>query len=135
MGVVTWTYYSEIWLGEAHEADFPRLELLAETLIQAATRGADYAALHPAQQEAYQRAVCAQIDYLNLNGAQAAYDGGSTGGWTVGKVSVTGRGGSGDASERAQLSLSPLAVSILSAAGLLYRGVLTLNDWWGWLLC
>lgn len=129
MGVVTWEYYSSAWLGDAPEAAFPRLDLLAEDMVCMLTRGADFERLTVAQQELYRRAVCAQIDALNLNGEQAAYAGESGGGWTVGRVRVDG--GSETGMTRAARAVSPLAEGYLSAAGLLFRGVCA----WGWPPC
>lgn len=136
MGVVTWDYYSTEWLGEAPEAAFPRLDLLAEDAIANITRQAVYADLTPAQQTLYQKAVCAQIDYLNLNGAQTAYAGYGGSGFTVGKVRVDDATGGNSAAQRAQLSISPAAISYLESAGLMHRGVAVpqpINPWgWWW---
>lgn len=136
MGVVTWDYYSTQWLGEAPETDFPRLDLLAEDAIANITRQAVYDNLTPAQQALYQKAVCAQIDYLNLNGAQTAYAGYGGSGFTVGKVHVDDATGGNSAAERAQLSISPAAISYLESAGLMHRGVAVpqpINPWgWWW---
>lgn len=134
MGVVTWDYYSTQWLGEAPEAAFPRLDLLAEDAIANITRQAVYADLTPAQQALYQKAVCAQIDFLNLNGAQTAYSGYNGAGFTVGKVRVDDATGGNSASERAQLSISPAAISYLESAGLMHRGVAVPQpiNLWGW---
>ena len=129
MGVVTWDYYSDSWLGEAPETAFPRLDLLAEDMVRMLTRSADFDRLTAVQQELYRKAVCAQIDALNLNGEQAAYAGESGGGWTVGRVRVDG--GSETGMTRAARAVSPLAESYLIAAGLLYRGVCA----WGWPPC
>lgn len=134
MGVVTWDYYSTQWLGEAPEAAFPRLDLLAEDAIANITRQAVYANLAPAQQTLYQKAVCAQIDFLNLNGEQTAYAGYNGAGFTVGKVRVDDATGGNSASERAQLSISPAAISYLESAGLMHRGVAVPQpiNLWGW---
>ena len=66
MGVVTWEYYSATWLGEAPETAFPRLDRLAEDMIANVTRQADYTRLTADQQTLWQKAVCAQIDYLKM---------------------------------------------------------------------
>ena len=134
MGVVTWEYYSSAWLGEAPEAAFPRLDLLAEDAIANITRQAVYANLTPAQQTLYQKAVCAQIDFLNLNGEQTAYAGYNGAGFTVGKVRVDNAAGENSAAERARLSISPAATSYLASAGLLGRGVAVPQPVspWGW---
>ena len=58
MGVVTWEYYSNTWMGEAPETAFPRLDLLAEDMIANITRQADYSTLTANQQTLWQKAVC-----------------------------------------------------------------------------
>lgn len=136
MGVVTWEYYSVTWMGEAPETAFPRLDLLAEDMIANITRQADYSALTANQQTLWQKAVCAQIDFLNINGAETAIAGYSGAGFTVGKVSVDDATGGNSAKMRAQLSISPAATSYLAAAGLLGRRVEVpqpyglLGGWW-----
>lgn len=134
MGVVTWAYYSTQWMGEAPETDFPRLDLLAEDAIANITRQVNYAALTAAQQTLYQKAICAQIDYLNYFGAQTAYAGYNGAGFTVGKVSINNTDGDNSAKTRAQMSISPAAKSYLEAAGLMGRGVAVPQPrgWIGW---
>ena len=138
MAIVTYDYYANTYIGEPiAQAAFPRYDARAEELIARITRGASYDDLPPAFQEAYKKAICAQIEYYVLQGINVATEGGNSGdSYTIGKISV-GRGGSGESAASASaayLSVADSVRSILEQTGLLNRDVVTIGDegrgWW-----
>lgn len=141
MAMVTYDWYLNTYLGEAvDEAAFPRLEARAEDAVGALTRWQVTADnLHtypPLTQELYKKAVCAQIEYLDLNGPQVMFDGSADVGFTVGKVSVnSGRSAQMNAN-RAANAVSPLVITYLEQTGLLHPRVDTVGFtpvYGGWL--
>lgn len=142
MAIVDAAYYITQYMGqEATECEFPALAARAEDVIGAMTRWrvtADTIATLPAQvQTLYKKAICAQVDFFALNGMESAVGEGNSGrGWTVGKVSVSGKSGS-EVSRAGALSgaVSPLALSYLEQTGLLNPSVpvapdMPLIGWW-----
>lgn len=126
MSMVSYAFYAETYFGTvATEASFPMLSARAEDIIAAATRYAvtdATLARHPAiVQEMYKKAICAQIDYVGLNGYESVVAGEAES-FTVGKVSV--KSGNGAQATRAgSVALSPLAIMYLEQSGLLYSGI------------
>ena len=138
--IVDYTFYYTVYMGtEADEASFPALCARAEDVVGAMTRWAvtadtigDYP---PLVQTLCKKAVCAQIDCFAVNGTETATGGGSDGGWTVGKVSVTGRASAGTEAGRLAAAVSPLAISYLEQTGLMNPQVTTAQEprvegWW-----
>lgn len=133
MAIVTYDYYSTIYLGEPiAETEFPRAEAKAERIIAQISHGRateeNFAALHPFQQKAVKDALCAQVEYYALMGTDISVNGDTAGGgWTVGKVSVTG--GSGNSKKAGAASMvCAAAVSALEQTGLLNPQVPTLGE-------
>ena len=132
MGVVDYTFYTQVYGGtDADQASFPALCARAEDVIGAVTHWVDDAtilklpALH---QKLYKKAVCAQVDFLSINGTDSLNET-AAGGFTVGKVTVQAKGntnGGGKLSE----SISPLAIAYLEQTGLMNPQVPTLEGWW-----
>lgn len=134
MGVVVdFAFYRDVYGGtDADDATFPALCARASDIIGAATHWVidentieTLPALH---QTLYKKSVCAQVDFLFLNGIDSLNEAAS-GGFTVGKVTVQGKGsttGGGRLSE----SISPLAVSYLEQTGLMNPQVPTYEGWW-----
>ena len=132
MGVVTFEFYSNVYGGtDADEASFPALCARASDIIGAVTHWADETAISklPALYQAlYKKAVCAQVDFLAINGTDSVNETASAG-FTVGKVTVHGKAsasGGGKLSE----SISPLAIGYLEQTGLMNPQVPTLEGWW-----
>lgn len=132
MGVVTFEFYSTVYGGtDADEASFPALCARASDIIGAVTHWADETAISklPALYQAlYKKAVCAQVDFLAINGTDSINETASAG-FTVGKVTVNGKAsasGGGKLSE----SISPLAIGYLEQTGLMNPQVPTLEGWW-----
>ena len=133
MAIVSYEYYTNEYLGESvSQADFPRYEKRAESIIRNITRGATdhFERLMPGSQVAVQYAICAQIDYFWEYGLEVSITGNQGGGFTVGKVSVTN--GSG-VKTGASSTVCPLAIEYLEQTGLLGPQVDTFDKpflWW-----
>ena len=142
MAIVDAAYYYTQYMGtEAAECEFPRLEARAEDVIGAMTRwraSADTIASLPAAiQTLVKKAICAQIDFFAINGLDSTVDGANGGrGWTVGKVSVSGRSGS-ELTRKGVMSdyIAPQAIMFLEQTGLMNPNVpvapdMPLVGWW-----
>ena len=131
MGVVDWTFYSTVYKGtEATQTSFPALCARADDVIGAVTHWVDdttILALPALHLTLYKKAVCAQIDFLALNGTDSLNET-ATGGFTVGKVTVQGKGNSGGG--KLSESISPLAIGYLEQTGLMNPQIPTLEGWW-----
>ena len=133
MGVVDFEFYSNVYGGtDADAHTFLALCARASDLIGAVTHWVDETkiltlpALH---QMLYKKAICAQVDYLAINGTDSLNESGSSGGWTVGKVTVhgdSGRSAGGKLSE----SISALAIGYLEQTGLMNPNVMCFEGWW-----
>ena len=131
MGVVDFTFYSTVYGGtDATQATFPALCARASDVVGAVTHWADenkVVTLPAPIPTLYKKAICAQIDFLALNGLDTLNEG-ETGGFTVGKVTIHGKAstGGGKLSE----SISPLAIGYLEQTGLMNPQVPTVEGWW-----
>ena len=132
MGVVDYTFYSTVYGGtDADAQTFPALCARASDIIGAVTHWVDDATilqLPPPHQLLYKKAICAQVDFLSLNGMDSLNET-SSGGFTVGKVTVQGKlsnTGGGKLSE----SISPLAIGYLEQTGLMNPNVPCFEGWW-----
>ena len=126
MAIVDLTFYTTVYMGtEAAECEFNTLEARAEDVINAMTRWQlDTIASLPARiQMLAKKAICAQIDYFAVNGLDSVA-GGTERGFTVGKVSVSGKSGS-DVIRKGAMSehISPLALMCLEQSGLMNPAV------------
>lgn len=131
MGIVDYTFYSTVYMGtDVDQTSFPALCARACDIIGAVTHWVDDAtilklpALHILL---YKKAVCAQIDFLSLNGMDCLNETAS-GGFTVGKVTVHGKtsANGGKLTE----SISPLAIGYLEQTGLINPQVPCFEGWW-----
>lgn len=131
MGVVDYAFYSSVYMGnDVDEASFPALCARASDVIGAMTHWMDEAKITtlPAYiQTLYKKAVCAQIDFLEINGTDSLNET-ADGGFTVGKVTVHGRTNSGGG--KLSESVSPLAISYLEQTGLMNPNVPCIEGWW-----
>lgn len=130
--IVDYAYYSGVYMGsEADEASFPALCARAEDVAGAVTRWQvteDNIDRYPALiQTLYRKAVCAQVDFFAVNGPDSLAIGrGGDAGFTVGKVSVRGRGGDSGAMRD---NVAPMALAFLEQTGLMEPAVPTLGGW------
>ncbi len=69
--------------------------------------------------ENIKKATCSQVEFINANGGLEWFDSGNSGGFSIGKFSMSG---SANSSVNTSQSLSRTALAYLEAAGLLYRG-------------
>jgi hypothetical protein len=126
---VDFTFYASVYMGnEADEASFPALCARASDVIGAMTRWTDASQLSEPIATLYKKAVCAQADYFAVNGLDSvAGDDGR--GFTVGKVSISGKSGS-DIVHKGALSgnVSPLALMYLEQTGLMNPQVFTASE-------
>ena len=139
MGLVTYAYYTQTYMGEpVLETDFPRYDARAEDIVLGLINksAADVLAItSQGVQEAVKKAICCQIEYLfeyGLNVAVAGREAG--GGFTVGKVSVN-NGSSSAAAAGSRSMIAPGVYVYLERTGLLYPGVPTAGmppQVWGW---
>jgi hypothetical protein len=129
MAIVNFEYYSETYLGkEATAEDFPAFDARAEDVIGAMVRWkvtddtiGDLPAL---TQTMYKKAVCAQIDFFAVNGLDVIASSSNGPGFTVGKVSVSGKSGSGLMRSGAMADyIAPMALMYLEQTGLLNPAV------------
>ena len=131
MGVVDFEFYSTVYMGtDADEASFPTLCARASDVIGAVTHWVDeqtIAKLPPLHQTLYKKAVCAQIDFLAINGMDSLNET-ATGGFTVGKVTIHGKQNANGG--KMQENISPLAISYLEQTGLMNPQIPTVEGWW-----
>ena len=122
--VVDYTFYTTVYMGsEADQASFPALCARASDVVGALTRWVDPDTLDGWTLTLYKKAVCAQVDYFALNGLDSVAGGPDTG-FTVGKVSISGKSGSDITRKGVMAShLSPLVQMYLEQTGLMYPGV------------
>ena len=133
MGVVDYTFYSSVYGGtDADAQTFPALCARASDLIGAVTHWkvdeTTIKSLHVMVQLLYKKAICAQIDFLSINGMDSLNET-ETAGWTVGKVTIHGKS-STKAGGKMTESISPLAVMYLEQTGLMNPQVPTVEGWW-----
>ena len=130
MGVVDFTFYSQVYGGQdAEQASFPALCARASDVIGAATHWVDETrimTLPPFIQTLYRKAICAQIDFLVINGTDSLNET-ETGGFTVGKVTVHPKAST--AGGRMAENISPLAISYLEQTGLMNPQIPTVEGW------
>lgn len=131
MGVVDYAFYSSVYMGnDVDEASFPALCARAGDCIGALTHWVDDAkilTLPALIQTLYKKAVCAQIDFLAINGTDSLQETAS-GGFTVGKVTIHGKANS--AGGKMSENISPLAISYLEQTGLMNPKVPCIEGWW-----
>jgi hypothetical protein len=81
------------------------------------------ASLTPFQVTLVKKAICAQVDFFAVNGLEAVA-GGTGQGFTVGKVSISGKSGS-ELSNRGAMAdnISPMVIMYLEQSGLINPSV------------
>ena len=132
MGVVDYEYYTNVYGGtDADQTSFPALCARASDIIGAVTHWVDaetIATLPALHQTLYKKAICAQVDFLSINGIDSVNETASAG-YTVGKVTVHGKASSTTGGAMSE-SISPLAVTYLEQTGLMNPQVPTFHGWW-----
>ena len=132
MGVVDYPFYSQVYGGtDADALTFPALCARASDVVGAMTHWVDDATIRklPALiQNLYRKAVCAQIDFLAINGADSLNEAETTG-FTVGKVTIHGKSGNASGGKLSE-NVSPLAIAYLEQTGLMNPNVPCIEGWW-----
>lgn len=132
MGVVDYTFYNTVYGGtDADQTSFPALCARACDIIGAVTHWVDETVISklPAlHQNLYKKAICAQVDFLSINGIDSINET-ATAGYTVGKVTVHGKASTG-AGGALHESISPMAIAYLEQTGLMNPQVPTIEGWW-----
>lgn len=130
---VEFDFYQNVYMGQdADPATFSALCARAADIIGAMAHwrvtDENIAALPEHVRTLYKKAVCAQIDGLIVNGTDGLAATNDRG-FTVGKVSVSGKSGS-DLVRKGVMSgnIAPLAVMYLEQTGLLNPAVAVLGD-------
>lgn len=133
MGVVDFSFYCNVYRGtDATEQTFSALCARASDVIGAVTHWkvdeTTISNLHVMVQQLYKKAVCAQVDFLSINGMDSLNET-ETAGWTVGKVTIHGKNSTKAGGSMSE-SISPLAIMYLEQTGLMNPQVPTLEGWW-----
>lgn len=139
MGLVSLTYYSDVYLGEpVPDTDFPRLELRSEELVLGliGMSATNVELLDEETATAVRKAICCEIEYLFEYGVGVAvYGKEAGGGFTVGKVSVN-NGSSANGMSGAKSMIAPGVYVYLERTGLLNPAIGTAPEPWpatrGW---
>lgn len=116
-------FYTDVYKGVPVDDDLNVLLDRASDIVRQNTlyRIDDIEALPEFMQENIKKAVCAQAEYINSNGGlDSISSGGTASGFSIGKFSMSAASSSGTSS--GTVPASPLMLSYLEAAGLLYRG-------------
>lgn len=116
------SYYRDIYKGAEVYDDLGVLLDRASDIVRQHTlyRLDDISALPSFMQENVKKAVCSQAEFIDQNGGLDALNSAGTASFSIGKFSMSGAG-AGNGSSRSP-AVSPLMLSYLEAAGLLYRG-------------
>ena len=128
MAIVDYEYYTADFMGlSVDEADFPQFEKWAEMVIKQATfnrvNETTFPNLPVQIQEAVKNAICAQISFYSVYGIESAIIGATTGGFTVGKVSLNGGGSKSSGVQGLSCGLCLAAKAFLEQTGLLSPAV------------
>ena len=133
MGVVDFSFYWNVYGGtDADQTSFPALCARASDVIGALTHWVvdetTISRLPALHQTLYKKAVCAQIDFLSINGTDSLNETASAG-FTVGKVTVHAQANASGGGSMKN-NISPLAISYLEQTGLMNPQVPTFEGWW-----
>lgn len=131
--IVDFDFYTAVYMGtEADAASFPALCARAMDVVGAMTRWQvtceSIGNFHARIQTLYKKAVCAQVDYFAVNGLDSVA-GGNDRGWSVGKVSVSGKSVVDTVRKGAMAdNISPMVRMYLEQTGLMNPSVPTAPD-------
>lgn len=126
--IVNPVYYYNVYMGqEADQASFPALCARAEDVINTMAHWQlseeTIGSLPPIVKTLAKKSICAQIDFFALNGLDSI-DSDSGRGFTVGKVSISGKSGSDLVRTGAMADhIAPMAKMYLEQSGLMNPAV------------
>ncbi len=117
-------YYRKVYKGAEVDDDLSVLLDRASDMVQAQVlyRLDDLDKLPSFMKENIKKATCAQVEFINANGGLEWFDNSNSGGFSIGKFSMSGSSGASGTSSKNSQSFSGTALAYLEAAGLLYRG-------------
>ena len=138
--IVDYPFYTDVYMGtDADLASFPALRARSEDIVGAMTRWAvndsNISRFPEWIQTLYKKAVCAEIDFLAINGLDSlSISASANTGFTVGKVTVHG-GSKAGVSGAMSDNISPMVKDYLEQTGLLSGRVgvapdMPLIGWW-----
>lgn len=124
--IVDFQYYSTVYKGtEADSASFPTLAAHAHRIIDAMSRWQvnedNFSSFPEFVQRMYKLSVCSQVDFLAIEGIDSM-NSGDSGGFTVGKVTIHGKTGTGNAGAMSSY-ISAAAIDYLEQSGLMNPSV------------
>ncbi len=116
------SYYRDVYKGAEVYDDLGVLLDRASDIVRQHTlyRFDDIDSLPSFMQENVHKAVCAQAEFIDQNGGIDSLCSGAMASFSIGKFSVSG--GTAVSGSSCSPAASPLMLSYLEAAGLLYRG-------------
>ena len=125
---VDYNWYASVYMGsEADTTSFPALYAHASRIIGAMTRWKvtedSFLKLAEIVKTQYRLAICSEIDFLAINGMDSINGDDGGGGFTVGKVTVHGKGNSSGKGGAMSEYVSPAARMYLEQTGLMHPGV------------
>ena len=116
---VDYAFYTGIYMGtEADEASFPALCARAADIVGAMTHWVDPETLPAQVLTLYKKAVCAQVDFFAVNGLDSVA-GGNDRGFTVGKVTISGKASGAARTGAMAENVSPMVLLYLEQTGLM----------------
>lgn len=127
--IASYEFYTQTYLGkEVTAEEFPAVEAKAEDIIGAMVMWKvteeNFSNLPSLTQTLYKKAICAQADFFGVNGLDVVASTSNGPGFTVGKVSVSGKSGSDLVRKGAMADyIAPLALMYLEQTGLLNPAV------------
>ena len=124
--IVDFQYYSTVYKGtEADSASFPTLAAHAHRIIDAMSRWQvnedNFSSFPEFVQRMYKLSVCSQVDFLAIEGIDSM-NSGDSGGFTVGKVTIHGKTGTGSAGAMSSY-ISAASIDYLEQSGLMNPSV------------
>lgn len=133
MAYVSGNFYLNEFYGDAvPDGQFQKYESRAEDVVDALTRNrikeAGLDSFPASVVLLIQKAVCAQIEWYVWNGLETAVLGTDSGGFTVGKVSVSGKGNNAQSAKMGGY-VAPACLAYLEQTGLLLNAVPVLERW------
>ena len=132
MGIVDFAFYTTVYMGtDADSTSFPALCARASDIIGAVTHWVDATfifKLPELHQTLYKKAICAQVDFLAINGMDSLNET-ETNGFTVGKVTIHGKSGT-ETGGKMTGNISPMAIFYLEQTGLMNPQVPCFEGWW-----
>lgn len=123
-------YYTEIYKGVQVDDDLDVLLDRASDIVRQHTLyRLDNIGIFPESiQESIKKAVCAQAEYIGTSGGLDSLNSDSVQNFSIGKFSMTESRKKSSGNSPSSVPASPMMISYLESAGLLYRGAIQNAD-------